>query len=66
MNDDRVPNPCVTDLGVTDLDDDLFPLFGLGEFGRRYTDEYGVTYVVDHITELGWVWVPMQTPGDRD
>lgn len=48
-----------------DLDDDLFPLCGPGQFGRRHTDEYGVTYVVDHLVELGWVWVPLQTPGDR-
>ncbi len=46
-----------------DLDDDLFPVCGPGQFGRRHTDEYGVTYVVDHLVGLGWVWVrPGVTP----
>lgn len=61
MDDDRFH-----DLDFGDLDDDLFPLIGPTGFGRRHTDEYGVTYVADHIPELGWVWVPLGTPGDRD
>ncbi len=60
MDDDRFH-----DLEFGDLDDDLFPLCGRGRFGRRHTDEYGVTYAVDHVVELGWVWVPLRTPGDR-
>ncbi len=59
MDDDRI-----YDLEFGDLDDDLFPLCGPGRFGRRHTDEYGVTYVVDHVIELGWVWVALRTPGD--
>ena len=46
----------------TNLDDDLVPTCSADRVGVTHTDEYGVTYICDHIDGLGPAWVHLASP----
>ena len=48
-----------------DLDDDLFPACTAERVGTTHTDEYGVTYLCDHVDDLGYAWVQLGRPEPR-
>jgi hypothetical protein len=47
-----------------ETDEDLFPVCDAERVGTRHTDEYGVTYICDHVERLGYSWVHLQGPAE--
>jgi len=50
---------------IDGLDDELFPACDAAHAFDRHTDEYGITYVCDHVEGQGWAWVLLDRPQDR-